>query len=113
VLSSSFFPSPLGIATHGLDREVTIGIRPEHISVSETALSNAVNAKVKRKSITVGGQFLLVIEVDQVEVKAKVSHPSNELMSAKSVWVEFPLEHIVLFDQHQKRVHADLTYARK
>lgn len=113
VLSSSFFPSPLGIATHGLDREVTIGIRPEHISVSKTAFSNAVNAKVKRKSITVGGQFLLVIEVDQVEVKAKVSHPSNELMSAKSVWVEFPLEHIVLFDQHQKRVHADLTYLRK
>jgi ABC-type sugar transport system ATPase subunit len=113
VLSSSFFPSPLGIATHGLDREVTIGIRPEHISVSKTAFSNAVNAKVKRKSITVGGQFLLVIEVDKVEVKAKVSHPSNELMSAQSVWVEFPLEHIVLFDQHQKRVHADLTYARK
>ena len=113
VLSSSFFQSSLGIATQGLEREVTIGIRPEHISVSETAFSNAVNAKVKRKSITVGGQFLLVIEVDQVEIKAKVSHSSNELMNAQSVWVEFPLEHIVLFNQHQKRVHADLTYLRK
>ena len=112
-LISSFLKSPLNIATNGLGREVTIGIRPEHIKVSETAFSNAVNADVKRKSITVGGQFLFVIEVDKVEVKAKVSHPSNELMNAQSVWVEFPVEHIVLFNQNQKRVHADLTYVRK
>jgi ABC-type sugar transport system ATPase subunit len=109
LLNSSFFQSPLGVRTHGVDREVTIGIRPEHIKVSETTFSNAVKANVKRKSITVGGQFLLVIEVDQVAVKAKVSHPSNELMNAQSVWVEFPVEHIVLFNQNQKRVHAELA----
>ena len=113
LLISSFLKSPLSISTHGLDREVTIGIRPEHIKVSETIFSNAVSAKVKRKSITVGGQFLFVFEVDEVEVKAKVSHPSNELMTAPSVWVEFPVERIVLFNQNQKRVHADLTYVRK
>jgi hypothetical protein len=67
-----------------------------------------VNANVKRKSVTVGGQFLFVIEVDQVEVKTKVSNPSNELMHAQSIWVEFPVEHIVLFNQNQKRVHADI-----
>jgi ABC-type sugar transport system ATPase subunit len=107
---SSFLKSPLSIATNGLEREVTIGIRPEHIKVSETVFSNAVNANVKRKSITVGGQLLFVIEVDKVEVKAKVSNPSNDLMNAQSVWVEFPAEHIVLFNQNKKRVHADLTY---
>jgi len=112
-LISSFLKSPLGIATDGLDREVTIGIRPEHIKVSETAFSNAVNANVKRKSITVGGQILFVIEVDHVEVKAKVSDPPNELMNTQSVWVEFPVEHIVLFNKNQKRVHAELTYVRK
>jgi ABC-type sugar transport system ATPase subunit len=112
-LISNFFKTPLSLATNGLDREVTIGIRPEHIKVSETVFSNAVNANVKRKSITVGGQFLFVIEVDNVEVKAKVSHPSSDLMNAQSVWVEFPAEHIVLFNQNQKRVHADLTYVRK
>ena len=81
---------------------------------SETAFINhAVNAIVKRKSIAVGGQFLLVIVVDQVEIKAKVSHPSNELMNAQSVWVEFPVEHIVLFNQNQKRLHADLMYIKK
>jgi ABC-type sugar transport system ATPase subunit len=112
-LISSFLKSPLSVATNGLDREVTIGIRPEHIKVSETVFSNAVNANVKRKSITVGGQFLFVIEIDKVEVKAKVSYPSNELINAQSVWVEFPVQHIVLFNQDQKRVHADLAYVRK
>jgi ABC-type sugar transport system ATPase subunit len=91
-----------------LDRELTIGIRPEHIQVSETAFSNAVNATVKRKSVTIGGQFLFVLEVDNVEVKAKVSHPSNELLQAQSVWVGFPVDHIVLFNQNQKRVHAEI-----
>jgi len=110
LLISDFLQSPLSIATEELDREMTIGIRPEHIKLSATAFGNAVNARVRRKSITVGGQFLFVIEVDKVEVKVKISNPSNELMHAPSVWVEFPVEHIVLFNQNQKRVHADLAY---
>ncbi len=108
ILISGFFRSPLRFATNGFGRQVTIGIRPEHINLSETAFSNAVRANVKRKSITVGGQFLCVIEVENVEVKAKISNPSSGLMHAQSVWVELPLEHIVLFDENQKRVHADI-----
>ena len=113
MLTSSFLQSPLSFEIQGLGREVTIGIRPEHIKLSETAFSNAVGATVKRKSITVGGQFLFVMEVDNAEVKVKISNPPRELMNAQSLWVEFPVEHIVLFDQNQKRVHADLTYVRK
>ena len=108
-LISGFFRSPLSFETQGLGRKVTIGIRPEHIKLSETAFSNAVAAKVKRKSITVGGQLLCVIEVDNVEVKAKISNPSSELMNAQSMWIEFPVEHIVLFDENQRRVHAELA----
>ena len=89
---------------------MTIGIRPEHIKLSETAFSNAVRAKVKLKSITVGGQFLCVIAVDNVEVKAKISNLSSKLINAQSVWIELPVEHIVLFDENQKRVHADFAY---
>jgi ABC-type sugar transport system ATPase subunit len=107
-LISGFFRSPLRFRTNGFGRQVTIGIRPEHINLSETAFSNAVRANVKRKSITVGGQFLCVIEVENVEVKAKISNPSSGLMQAQSVWIELPLEHIVLFDENQKRVHADI-----
>ncbi len=109
LLSSGFFRSPLRFETNGFGRQVTIGIRPEHIKLSKTASGNAVKAIVKRKSITVGGQFLFVIEVDNVEVKAKISNPSNGLRTAQSLWIEFPVEHIVLFDQNQKRVHAAIA----
>jgi ABC-type sugar transport system ATPase subunit len=109
LLVSSFFRSPLRVETDGLGEEVTIGIRPEHIELSETAFDNAVEAGVKRKSITIGGQFLYVIELDNIEVKAKITNPSNALMNAQSLWIEFPVEHIVLFDKNQKRVHADIT----
>ena len=108
-LISAFFRSALRFETQSFGRQVTIGIRPEHIKLAETAFGNAVAAEVKRKSITVGGQFLCVIEVDKIEVKAKISNPSSELLNAQSVWIELPLEHIVLFDENQKRVHADLA----
>jgi ABC-type sugar transport system ATPase subunit len=108
-LIANFFQSPLRVETKGLSRQVTVGIRPEHIKLSKTAFGNAVEAKVQRKSITVGGQFLFVIQVDNVEVKAKISNPSAELMDAPSVWVELPVENIVLFDTNQNRVHAHLA----
>jgi ABC-type sugar transport system ATPase subunit len=112
-LISTYLRSPLSIEADDLARKMTIGIRPEHIKLSEKAFDNAVEANVKRKSITVGGQFLFVIEVDNVEVKAKIDKPTNELINAHSLWVELPADHIVLFDESQKRVHADLTYLRK
>jgi len=108
-LVSSFFQAPLSLEAGELGRDVTIGIRPEHIKLSETATGNAVAAEVKRMSVTVGGQFLCVVEVDNVQVKAKISSPSSGLMSAKSLWVELPVEHIVLFDEHQRRVPAAIT----
>jgi ABC-type sugar transport system ATPase subunit len=112
-LISTYLRSPLSIEADELARKMTIGIRPEHIKLSEKAFDNAVEANVKRKSITVGGQFLFVIEVDNVEVKAKIDKPTNELINAHSLWVELPADHIVLFDESQKRVHADLTYLSK
>jgi ABC-type sugar transport system ATPase subunit len=92
-----------------LSGQVTVGIRPEHIKLSKTSFGNAVAAKVQRKSITVGGQFLFVIQVDNVEIKAKISDPPVELMDAQSVWIELPVEHIVLFNENQNRVHAQIA----
>jgi hypothetical protein len=52
-----------------------------------------------KKSIIADGQFLFVIEVDNLEINVKVSNPPNDLMKALSVWVEFTVEHIVLINQ--------------
>ena len=51
---------------------------------------------------------MYVIEVDNVEVKLKISNPSEELMNAQTVWIELPVEHIVLFDENQRRVPAEI-----
>jgi ABC-type sugar transport system ATPase subunit len=109
-LTSSFFRSAIRFDAKGLEREVTIGIRPEHIRLSQKEFGNAVYAKVKRKSISMGGQLLYVMEVEHAEVKAKISNPSSELMNARFLWMEFPMANILLFDQNQKRVHADFAF---
>jgi ABC-type sugar transport system ATPase subunit len=109
ILTSGYFRSPLQFETNGIDRRVTIGIRPEHIILSEADFGNAVRAIVKRRSITIGGQFLYVVEVDNVEVKVKINSPSEALLNADSTWIEFPAEHIVLFDENQKRVPAEIA----
>ncbi len=56
---------------------------------------------------------MFVIEVNKVEINAKVNNPPNELMKALSVKVVFAVEHIVLFNQNRNQDHADLTYIRK
>ncbi len=109
VLTSSFLRSPVKVDSNRLDEGATIGIRPEHIRLYGSASGSAVEARVKRKYIAVGGQYLYVIEIDGVEIKAKISNPSSELMNAQSLWIEFPLEYIVLFDKNRKRVHAELA----
>ncbi len=109
MLTSGFLHSPLRLETNGLGSQVTIGIRPEHINLSDADFSNAVRAEVKRKSITIGGQFLYVIEAGKVEVKVKINNPSEKLMNAQSVWIELPVEHIVLFDENQRRLAAEIA----
>jgi ABC-type sugar transport system ATPase subunit len=108
-ISSTFFHSLLTVEAEGLDREVTIGIRPEYLRLSPLPQKGFVEARVRRKSITVGGQYLYSIERDGAEVKAKVSHPADELIRAETVWIELPVEHLVLFDASRRRVHAPMV----
>jgi ABC-type sugar transport system ATPase subunit len=108
-ITSTFFHTSLTVEAEGLDPKVTIGIRPEHLRLSPLPQKGFVEARVRRKSITVGGQYLYSIERDGAEVKAKVSHPPDELICAEKVWVELPVEQLVLFDRRQRRVHAPVA----
>jgi ABC-type sugar transport system ATPase subunit len=112
-LSSSFLRSPVRVDDGTLGQGASIGIRPEHIRLSESAWGNAVEAKVKRKYITVGGQYLYILEIGAVEVKAKITNPSPELLEAASVWVDFSVDRMVIFDGKQQRVHAAVELLEK
>ena len=108
VLTSSFLRTPVKVDSNRLNKGATIGIRPEHIRIYGSATGNVVEARVKRKYITVGGQYLYVIEIDGVEVKVKIGNPSNDLINAESVWIELPIDRMVIFDGNRQRVHAPL-----
>jgi len=109
VVASPFLRFPLKVAVGGLDPDVTIGIRPEHVKLDAAAFENAVAAKVKHKALTTGGQLLYDVEVEDVQIKAKISNPAPGLRQAQSVWLELPVEHIVLFDQDHRRIHTQLS----
>ena len=109
VLTSSFLRSPVKVDSNRLNKGATIGIRPEHIRLHGSVSANSVEARVKRKHITVGGQYLYVIEIEGVEVKAKTGNPSDDLIDVESVWMELPVDHMVLFDGSRQRVHARLS----
>jgi ABC-type sugar transport system ATPase subunit len=115
-LESPLFPVPVavdGTATAG--SEVTIGIRPEHIRVSPGPLPAGVPARLARKTVQIGGQYLVALDVDglgEQGFKAKVAPTAGEhLPSSGQVNVELPLDQVSLFDAHGIRIAASLRPA--
>jgi len=108
-IDSGFLRSPLILNTDAADAELIIGIRPEQIRISASPFDTAVRVAVKRRSITVGGQYIFVVGIDGVEIKAKTRNPSGDLIHATSVWIELPVNQMVLFDENQHRIHAEIT----
>jgi ABC-type sugar transport system ATPase subunit len=113
MLESPLFPVPVaveGATTTGSD--ITIGIRPENIRVSTDSLSGGVPAHLVRKTVQIGGQYLVALTVaglgDQ-GFKAKVAPTvGDRLPSAGPVNVELPLADVTLFDATGVRIAANL-----
>lgn len=101
-LGSPLFAQPVHVSGLGNHRQVSIGIRPEKIRISPEPSPAAVAGQVERKSIVVGGQYLLAIRVGEQIIKAKV-RPEMGQQIANSVWMECPLDAITVFgtDGHQ------------
>ncbi|MEZ4709902.1 MAG: ABC transporter ATP-binding protein [Caldilineaceae bacterium] len=87
---------------------LTLGIRPEHVQVVEAQTPNAVQAQMLNKSIVVGGQYLLTLQVGDLRCKAKVA-PEVGRRASGDVWVEFPIERIRLFGKDGHQPEATLT----
>jgi ABC-type sugar transport system ATPase subunit len=115
-LNSPLFPHPVafeGPATAGSD--ITIGIRPEHVRVSTGPLPGGVPAQLARKTVQIGGQYLVALDVDGVGnqgFKAKVAPTAGErLPSSGQVHVALPLDQVSLFDAYGIRIAASLHSA--
>ncbi|MDQ3781028.1 MAG: ABC transporter ATP-binding protein [Chloroflexota bacterium] len=116
-LDAPIFPGPVALSEipSGISPDLTVGIRPEQIEVARTARPGAVAAKLLRKSITVGRQYLLTLHVDKLDArgfKAKVEPAlGDDLTVGDAVWVSLPLDRITLFNPEGHRVEASIAAA--
>jgi hypothetical protein len=67
-----------------------------------------VPGRIVRKAIVVGGQYLLVIQLGERLLKAKVDPVLGHQLQ-DDVWVECPLEWIALFGADGHRLEASLS----
>ena len=115
LLESPLFPAPVAVSG-AVPRTptVTVGIRPEHIRVATGPLDGGVSAHLIRKTVQIGGQYLVALKVHgdglaEHGFKAKVSPSAGDaLPAAGHVHVELPLPHVTLFDTAGNRIAAQL-----
>ncbi|OUM97617.1 MAG: sugar ABC transporter ATP-binding protein [Paenibacillaceae bacterium ZCTH02-B3] len=104
MVKAPLFPAPLLLDEAYTGDRITIGIRPEHIKVAASPSAGSVRGKVVDNLITIGGQRLLTVEVNDQRIKAKVDHKLGSSLRDQ-VWLELPLDRIMLFDRDGSRIH--------
>jgi len=104
-LVSPLFPSPMILSGLGDNQKITIGIRPECVRVSAEQGPGMVYGELDRKSIVVGGQYLLVIKVGELLLKAKVESEVGFGLS-DGLWVECPLNWVMVFGTAGQRLEG-------
>jgi ABC-type sugar transport system ATPase subunit len=108
-LVGALFPQRVRVSGTNGHNQVVVGIRPERIRASRQAAPGAVQGRVLHRALVVGGQQLLTIGLDDnARVKAKVP-PDVVFNEGDTVYAEFPLEHVTLFDAEGRRVEAALS----
>jgi ABC-type sugar transport system ATPase subunit len=110
MLAEPLFQKPVRFGNSQGQQRISVGIRPEYVRVYLQETSGAMRGKVQRKTITVGGQYLLAIQLGEQVIKAKVP-PEIGSNAAEDVWVECPLEAITLFGENGSKIDVELTVA--
>jgi len=109
-IASPLFPRPIRVIGKDLERRVVVGIRPEHIEIRGAPSPGAVRARILRKTIGVGGRYLLVAQVDGQVVKVKVA-PDVGVGVEGQVWLECPLSWVRVFGRDGGRRDVQLVDA--
>ncbi|MBA7521841.1 Vitamin B12 import ATP-binding protein BtuD [subsurface metagenome] len=101
-------PVPVNLSGIKEEHHINIGIRPEHIRINKQQTPMAVRGDIVRKSIVIGGQYLVVIKVGDLSFKAKI-RPEFGYKLKDGVWVEIPFKHITLFGQNGHHIDAKMS----
>jgi ABC-type sugar transport system ATPase subunit len=93
-LGRPLFAEPLRVEAQGGQTEIIVGVRPEHVTVADRG---GVPARIKHAAIVTGGQQLLALDVDGVEMKAKVPADRRYLIGDRVSVICHP-DDVTLFD---------------
>jgi len=107
-LAEPLFKRPIRFQNSGNDQRVRVGIRPEYVRIHLEATPNAVHGKLQRKAIAVGGQYLLIVQLGEQIIKAKVA-PEIGMRASENVWVECPIEALTLFGENGTKIETELA----
>ena len=88
-------PRPLATPPGGA-AGLRAGIRPEYVRVHPAGNGESVPGRLLRRSITIGGQYLLVVKVGETVLRARASAEVARTLPDE-VAVECPLKHVALF----------------
>ena len=91
------FPRALAVP-RGVAAGLRAGIRPEYVRVGPggACCGQSMAGRLLRRSITIGGQYLLVVKVGETVLRARASAEVARALTDE-VAVECPLEHVALF----------------
>jgi ABC-type sugar transport system ATPase subunit len=110
-VQSSLFPRPLQVEGLSDASFIKLGIRPELIKVSDEKSGDLVPGKITRKSIVVGGQYLLTIKAGDHTFKVKVDHESGYKLK-EDIYFALPLKDITIFGENGHRLAVNFSMAK-
>jgi ABC-type sugar transport system ATPase subunit len=96
-VTSTMFSQTIELGSKAVAAD-TFGVRAEGVTVSTSEVKGGVKAKVTRKSIGAGGQYLLDLAIENLLIKARVPHSIGKSAN-DSVWTTIDSESITFFDK--------------
>ena len=109
-LGAPLFERPVRFTNAPGNKKVSVGIRPEYVRVYPQETAGAVPGQLLRKSVAVGGEYLLQIQLDSKVIKAKVSPEVGRVVS-DTVWLECPIDAVTLFSEDGNKIETELIFA--
>jgi len=97
VTAPSLFSQSIQVGTRAGEVAI-IGVRAEAVNVFTKQIVGATSARVLRKSLGIGGQYLLDLDYGGVLLKARVNHNLGKEITGQ-VWTTIDSDDIALFDE--------------
>ncbi len=95
-IASALFPGPVRTRGASPGSRVVVGIRPEHLALHTAPRPGAVPVRVLRKSIGIGGRWVVAATVADRPFKVKVPPELGGRIGAQA-WLECPLQWVRVF----------------